>query len=151
MTRAEIEAAIESNNATIAKAQAFLDGTNNEPNWTKEGARRTVAGAEACNRNLRALQPDDEPESQDQPVDWDVVENAMDLWGEGNNRGEGFAVGPTSGDVRSLNNRLGRLVWDAPYGGGPVVYLAADGTYTAVCDVYGPWAVVIKKGEEKTK
>lgn len=63
------------------------------------------------------------------------------IWNQGNNSGEGYAVGGDNDDINSLD--IGSLIVRADTDTGVAVYERESGSLTAVGDANGPWAVDI--------
>jgi len=67
---------------------------------------------------------------------------AKRLWLDGNNAGNGYAVGNDSDDINDLAYYIrGRCVLEAWTDTDVAVYVDDDGDMVIVADSYGPWAV----------
>ena len=62
-------------------------------------------------------------------------------WAQGNNAGDGYAVGDEEDDINDLADEVGGALIQASPGHGVAVYRRDDGSLVAVGDAYGPWAV----------
>lgn len=69
-------------------------------------------------------------------------------WNEGNNNGEGFAVGNDGDNINEIAG-IGELVQRSYADNQVAVYEGGEG-YTVVGDSYGPWAVWVEKSSEYT-
>lgn len=69
---------------------------------------------------------------------------AVAAWCNGNDTGNGFAVGVIGADINDLADDLGTLIVRADNDRQVAIYEDHDGSVVLVGDAHGPWAVRVR-------